>query len=104
MFSARSAGTLVVLGATLIVTANTAIAAEGGAQALGIDSMGSLGIDSMGSQGIDSMGGLGIDSMGGLGLDSMGSQGIDSMGVLSGPVDRIDAMNGVFESMGQIVM
>jgi hypothetical protein len=71
---------------------------------LGIDSMGSQGIDSMGGLGIDSMGGLGIDSMGGLGIDSMGSQGIDSMGVLSGPVDRIDAMNGVFESMGQIVM
>ena len=141
---ARSAGALVVLGATLIVTANTAIAEVGGAQALGIDSMGSLGIDSngglgidsnggqgidsnggqgidsngglgidsMGSLGIDSMGGLGIDSMGSLGIDSNGSQGIDSngnqgidsMGVLSGPIDRIDTINGVFESMGQIVM
>ncbi len=47
---ARSAGALVALGATLIVTANTAIAEDGGARALGIDSMGSLGIDSNGSQ------------------------------------------------------
>jgi hypothetical protein len=58
----------------------------------------------MGGQGIDSMGGQGIDSMGGQGIDSMGGQGIDSMGVLSGPVDRIDTVNGIFESMGQIVM
>jgi hypothetical protein len=71
---------------------------------LGIDSMGSQGIDSMGSLGIDSMGSQGIDSMGSQGIDSMGSQGIDSMGILSGPVDRIDTINSVFESMGQIVM
>jgi hypothetical protein len=30
--------------------------------------------------------------------------GIDSNGVLAGPVDSIDRVNGVFESMGQFVM
>jgi hypothetical protein len=79
---------------------------------LGIDAMGSQGIDAMGGQGIDAMGALGIDAMGSQGIDAMGSQGIDAMGsqgidamgVLAGPVDRIDHVNGVFESMGQIVM
>ncbi len=71
---------------------------------LGIDSNGSLGIDSNGSLGIDSMGSLGIDSNGSLGIDANDTLGIDAGDVLAGPVDRIDTVNGVFESMGQIVM
>ena len=80
--------------------------------AQGIDSNGALGIDSNGAFGIDSNGALGIDSNGIFGIDSNGIQGIDSNGVqalsanqlLAGPVDSIDRTNGVFESMGQVVM
>jgi hypothetical protein len=79
---------------------------------LGIDSNGVLGIDSNGVLGIDSNGVLGIDSNGTLGIDSNGTLGIDSNGaqslgndlLLAGPVDSIDRTNGVFESMGQVVM
>ena len=63
-----------------------------------------FGIDSNGIAGIDSNGSQGIDSNGIAGIDSNGSQGIDSNGVLAGPVERIDIVNGVFHSMGQVVM
>ena len=87
---------------------------------LGIDGMGVNGIDGMGVNGIDGMGVLGIDGMGVNGIEGMGVNGIDGMGVngidgmgvavsadnsvLAGPVDSIDRINGVFESMGQVVM
>jgi len=70
----------------------------------GIDSNGIAGIDSNGIAGIDSNGLFGIDSNGIAGIDSNGAFGIDSNGVLAGPVERIDIVNGVFHSMGQIVM
>ena len=109
---ARSARTTIVLGATLIATATSAIAADGGSQVqgidsngiAGIDSNGVFGIDSNGIAGIDSNGSQGIDSNGIAGIDSNGVFGIDSKGVLAGPVDRIDVVNGVFHSMGQVVM
>ena len=117
---ARSARASIVLGATLIATATSAIAAGGGSHVQGIDSNGVAGIDSNGIQGIDSNGVFGIDSNGvagidsngvfGIdsngvaGIDSNGIQGIDSNGVLAGPVERIDIVNGVFHSMGQVVM
>ena len=126
----RSAGARVVLGATLIVTATSALAAGGGHHVQGIDSNGLLGIDSNGVQGIDSNGALGIDSNGIQGIDSNGISGIDSNGiagidsngisgidsngtsgidsnggaVLAGPVEAIDIGNRVFHSLGQIVM
>ena len=93
---ARSAGTLVVLGASLIVTANSAIAEVGEA--------GSLGIDANDALGIDANDGLGIDANDTHGIDANDGLGIDANDVLSGPVDRIDTVNGIFESMGQIVM
>ncbi|MGB5470170.1 MAG: hypothetical protein WBM64_07125, partial [Woeseiaceae bacterium] len=74
----------------------------GGVQ--GIDAGGLLGIDAGGVQGIDAGGLLGIDAGGVQGIDAGGLLGIDAGGVLSGPVDSIDRINGVFESMGQIVM
>jgi hypothetical protein len=133
---ARSAGATIVLGATLIATATSAIAADSGSHVQGIDSNGIAGIDSNGVYGIDSNGiagidsngvygidsngiagidsngvygidsnGIaGIDSNGVYGIDSNGIAGIDSNGVLAGPVERIDIINGVFHSMGQVVM
>ena len=132
----RSAGALVALGATLIVSANAAAAVDGKAGALGIDANDALGIDANDSLGIDANDALGIDANDSLGIDANDALGIDandSLGIdandalgidandnlgidandtlgidagdiLAGPVDRIDAVNGVFESMGQIVM
>ena len=94
----RSAKAQVVLGATLIVTATSAYAGNGSGHAQGIDSNGVQGIDSNGVAGIDSNGALGIDSNGALGIDAGGVQ------VLMGQVDRVDVANGVFHSMGQVVM
>ena len=70
----------------------------------GIDGGGSAGIDGGGIHGIDGGGSAGIDGGGIHGIDGGGSAGIDGGGILAGPVDRIDLVNGVFESMGQIVM
>ncbi|MCH9004914.1 MAG: hypothetical protein IH838_06430 [Proteobacteria bacterium] len=70
----------------------------------GIDSNGILGIDSNGVAGIDSNGILGIDSNGVAGIDSNGLLGVPGQTILAGPVDSIDRINGVFESMGQVVM
>ena len=120
MFNAKSAKALYVLGATLVALSNLGVAAETQSSSLGIDGMGVNGIDGMGVNGIDGMGVNGIDGMGVLGIDGMGVNGIDGMGVngidgmgvavsadnsvLAGPVDSIDRINGVFESMGQVVM
>ena len=72
---------------------------------LGIDAGGVLGIDAGGVLGIDAGGVLGIDAGGVLGIDAGGVLGIDAGGVLlAGPVDSINRTNGVFESMGQVVM
>jgi hypothetical protein len=63
------------------------------------------GIDGGGINGIDGGGINGIDGGGINGIDGGGINGIDGGGdVLAGPVDKIDMVNGVFESMGQIVM
>jgi hypothetical protein len=88
----ESAKAVIVLGATLVMASAPAAAAdrEGG---------GVAGIDGSGITGIDGSGGTGIDGSGGTGID--GSGVID---ILAGPVDSIDRVNGVFESMGQIVM
>lgn len=77
---ARSAGAILALGATLIATVTSAFAVDSGGRVLGIDSNGILGID------------------------SNGVTGIDSNGILAGPVEAIDLTNGVFHSMGQVVM
>ena len=108
----RSAKASFALGATLIVCSASVAAATSASSLNGIDSNGVLGIDSNGVQGIDSNGVAGIDSNGILGIDSNGVAGIDSNGllgvpgqtILAGPVDSIDRINGVFESMGQVVM
>ncbi len=71
----------------------------------GIDAGGVLGIDAGGIAGIDAGGIAGIDAGGIAGIDAGGIAGIDAGGVtLAGPVDSIDRVNGVFGSMGQIVM
>ena len=70
----------------------------------GIDSGDGYGIDSGDGYGIDSGDGYGIDSGDGYGIDSGDGYGIDSADVLAGPVDAIDLANGVFHSLGQVVM
>ena len=73
----------------------------------GIDANGVLGIDANGATGIDANGATGIDANGVTGIDANGVLGIDAngvQGILAGPVDSIDRINGVFESMGQVVM
>ena len=70
----------------------------------GIDGGGAAGIDGGGIAGIDGGGIAGIDGGGITGIDGGGIAGIDGGGVLAGPIDRIDHVNGVFESMGQIVL
>ncbi|MDH3811733.1 MAG: hypothetical protein OEU60_08505, partial [Gammaproteobacteria bacterium] len=71
---------------------------------LGIDANDVFGIDANDSLGIDANDVFGIDANDSLGIDANDALGIDANDILSGPVDRIDTMNGVFESMGQIVM
>jgi hypothetical protein len=83
----------------------TGIAGIDGTGAAGIDGTGINGIDGTGAAGIDGTGILGIDGTGIAGIDGTGAAGIDGTGVLlAGPVDSIDRINGVFESMGQVVM
>ncbi|MDH5619934.1 MAG: hypothetical protein OEZ11_15085, partial [Gammaproteobacteria bacterium] len=73
------------------------------------DTLGISGGDTLGISGGDILGISGGDTLGISGGDSLGISGGDALGIsggdiLAGPVDRIDAVNGVFESMGQIVM
>ncbi|MCP4302987.1 MAG: hypothetical protein GY783_20575, partial [Gammaproteobacteria bacterium] len=75
-----------------------------GANVLGIDGGGVLGIDGANTAGIDGANTAGIDGGAAAGIDGGAALGIDSGALLSGPVDSIDRTNGVFESMGQIVM
>ena len=83
----------------------TGIAGIDGTGVLGIDGTGIAGIDGTGVLGIDGTGIAGIDGTGVAGIDGTGVAGIDGTGViLAGPVDSIDKINGVFESMGQVVM
>nr|MDJ0919257.1 hypothetical protein [Woeseiaceae bacterium] len=81
---------------------------------LGINSGDTLGINSGDTLGINSGDTLGINSGDTLGINSgdtlrdragdlLGINSGDSL-VLSGPVDSIDYVNGVFNSMGQTVM
>ena len=126
---AKSARIAITLGATLAAMSGQAVAGidAGGAAgidaggAAGIDAGGILGIDAGGAAGIDAGGAAGIDAGGILGIDAGGAAGIDAGGaagidaggaagidaggvLLAGPVDSIDRINGVFESMGQVVM
>ena len=85
-----------------------------GGDGLGIsggDGLGISGGDGLGISGGDILGISGGDGLGISGGDVVGISGGDVLGisggdvtVLSGPVDSIDRINGVFESMGQIVM
>ena len=94
---AKSARVAITLGATLAAMSGQSIAA--------ISSGATSGIDAGGIAGIDAGGILGIDAGGIAGIDAGGIAGIDAGGVLlAGPVDSIDQANGVFESMGQVVM
>jgi hypothetical protein len=103
---ARSAKVRAALGATLIVT-NSLLPAYAGAPASNVS--GISGGDVAGISGGDVLGISGGDVAGISGGDVLGISGGDVAGisggdVLSGPVDSIDLVNGVFESMGQVVM
>ena len=105
MRDVKSAKVKLALGATLIAVVAPAVADSSNVgSVLGIDAGGVQGIDAGGLLGIDAGGVQGIDAGGLLGIDAGGVQGIDAGGILAGPVDSIDRINGVFESMGQIVM
>jgi hypothetical protein len=71
---------------------------------LGIDGANTAGIDGANVLGIDGANTAGIDGANVLGIDGANTAGIDGANVLAGPVDAIDTINGVFESMGQVVM
>jgi hypothetical protein len=75
-----------------------------GANTAGIDGANALGIDGANTAGIDGANALGIDGANTAGIDGANALGIDGAVVLAGPVDSIDRINGVFGSMGQIVM
>ena len=105
MIDATSARVTIALGAMLIAVSGTADAGIDGTGVAGIDGTGVAGIDGTGVAGIDGTGILGIDGTGVAGIDGTGVAGIDGTGVLlAGPVDSIDQVNCVFESMGQVVM
>ncbi len=86
---AKSARAIMSLGATLVAMASAASAADMNSTVERFGSSGTFGIDAGDALGIDAGDALGIDA-GGI--------------VLSGPVDSIDTVNGVFKSMGQVVM
>jgi len=92
MRNAKSARVLMTLGATLIavITSSQSFA-------------GISGGDTAGISGGDVFGISGGDAAGISGGDVFGISGGDNS-VLAGPVDSIDRINGVFESMGQVVM
>ena len=88
-----------ILGATLIVTITPQVsfAENSSGEVLGINGGGVSGINGGGVNGIN---GGGVSGINGGGVNGINGGGV----VLAGPVDSIDRINGVFESMGQIVM
>ena len=91
-------------GNALGIDAGNALGIDAG-NALGIDAGNALGIDAGNALGIDAGNALGIDAGNALGIDAGNALGIDAGNALiAGPVDAIDRLNGVFESMGQVVM
>ena len=120
MRSARSAKAIYALGATLIAGFHLSTAdAETGSTVNGITQGGIQGITQGGVNGITQGGIQGITQGGVNGITQGGIQGITQGGVngitqggvyafdnlvLSGPVDSIDPINGVFTAVGQTVM
>ncbi len=115
MRTARSARAYYALGATLIALIlpglSLATAVGGGVSGIdgssmnGIDGSSTAGIDGSSILGIDGSSTAGIDGSSVLGIDGSSTAGIDGSSVLlAGPVESVDRLNGVFESMGQVVM
>ncbi|MGB5411060.1 MAG: hypothetical protein WBN09_06000, partial [Woeseiaceae bacterium] len=75
-----------------------------GTGARGISGTGSQGISGTGVTGISGTGMLGISGTGALGISGTGALDVSDHSVLIGPVELIDAENGVFVSMGQFVL
>jgi hypothetical protein len=100
-------------GSSALGIDGSSIAGIDGSSALGIDGSSIAGIDGSSALGIDGSSIAGIDGSSALGIDGSSIAGIDGSSalvidgssiLLAGPVDSIDRMNGVFESMGQVVM
>ena len=105
MRNTKSAGVAIILGATLAVISAQSMAAIPNSSVSGIDAGDTQGIDAGDILGIDAGDIQGIDAGDILGIDAGDILGIDAGDILlAGPVDGIDRINGVFESMGQIVM
>jgi len=104
MLYAKSAKARIALGATLVALAIPAVAERHLGALNGIDGGNTNGIDGGNILGIDGGNTNGIDGGNILGIDGGNTNGIDGGNVLAGPVDKIDRVNGVFESMGQHVM
>jgi hypothetical protein len=77
--------TTVVLGATLIMSVAVSSASEADSNTAGISAGGINGISAGG-------------------VDGISAGGVQESIVLTGPIDSIDRLNGVFGSMGQVVM
>ncbi|MBU2676823.1 MAG: hypothetical protein KJP16_07030, partial [Gammaproteobacteria bacterium] len=90
-------------GAELGIDGGAVLGIDGGAE-LGIDGGAVLGIDGGAVLGIDGGAVLGIDGGAVLGIDGGAVLGISGGAVLSGPVESINSDNGVFESMGQVIL
>ena len=124
MRNAISARVVMALGATLVAVtwSELSLAGISGGDTAGIsggdiagisggDTAGISGGDTLGISGGDALGISGGDTAGISGGDTLGISGGDALGisggdriVLAGPVDSIDRINGVFMSMGQVVM
>ncbi len=105
MYYAKSAWVLSALGATLIAMSAQSVAAVTSGMANGIDAGDAYGIDAGDTSGIDAGDALGIDAGDIAGIDAGDAFGfVDRSQVLAGPVDSIDRVNSVFQSMGQVVM
>ena len=103
-----------ISGADVLGISGADIQGISGADGLGIsggDALGISGGDALGISGGDALGISGGDVLGISGGDALGISGGDALGIsggdrlmLAGPINSVDRINGVFESMGQIVM
>jgi hypothetical protein len=81
-----------------------AIAGIDGGAINGIDGGAINGIDGGAINGIDGGAINGIDGGAINGIDGGAINGIDGGAILAGPISSIDTLNGVFESLGQVVV
>ena len=100
-------------GSSILGIEGSSILGIEGSSANGIEGSSANGIEGSSANGIDGSSILGIEGSSILGIEGSSANGIegsstnrfgDSLQVLAGPVDSVDRVNGVFESMGQVVL